>query len=294
MTNNDTMLDPSTMPAVFRAGDGLVMLASGLVAAGAVVAAAHGVGQVGEELSSPMLLALIAAGFVAGVQFPLLARLVLMVRRARADTCRLAAKLRAERAMFHDLQHQVANATQFAGSLLSLAASRVRDRDDAQAALEDAAARLAAMAAIHRRLHDPALADRRLGETLAALARDLLAVQGRQDIALSATVTEDLPTLGLGHISAIASIVVEAVTNAVKHAFVDREGGRLEISLHRGAGTLLLAIVDDGPGPRAEAPDPTSLGLAVMEAMAARLGGRFMLERAAGGGAAVRVVFPAP
>jgi two-component sensor histidine kinase len=294
MTDDDAIHHSSSLPAALHAGDGLIMLASGLVGAGAVVAAAFGAEPAETVPATPLLLALIAAGFIAGAQLPLLARLGYAARRARADARRLAAALRDEHVLFQDLQHRVANAMQFAASLLSLAASHVRGPEDAQAALEDAAARLAGMAVIHRRLHDPTLGEDRLAETLAALGRDLLAVRGRQDIALAVTVADAVPTLGLARVSAIASIVVEAVTNAVKHAFGAQEGGTLAITLGVATdGLLVLSIVDDGRGPPAEPPDPTSLGLAVMEAMAARLGGLFTLEAAPGGGAAVLVRFPA-
>lgn len=288
--------DSAATPTVFRTGDALIVLASGLGCAAAVAAATLGATGSADALPQapawPMLIAIGVLAFAAGAQLPLLARLSLRLRRERAEARRIAAARSADRALFHDLQHHVANAMQFASSLLSLAAARVRDRGDAEAALEDAAGRLAAMAVIHRRLHDPALGDGRLGETLATLARDLLAARGRQDIALSVSVADDVPALGLTRISAVASIVVEAVTNAVKHAFDGRHGGRLAIALRSEGCGLTLSIVDDGPGPPSEPPDPTSLGLAVMGAMAARLGGRFTLDAASGGGAAVRVTFP--
>jgi two-component sensor histidine kinase len=302
MTIDDATLDPATMPRAFRARDGLVMLGSGTLCAALVAAAVVGPPPLPPVPTRGMVIALIACAFAAGVQLPLLARLAFRLRCARADARRLAARVRSDRAMFHELQHRVANALQFVASLLSLAAakaatnaaSRGDDHDDAEAVLEDAAARLVAMAVIHRRLHDPTLADAPLGETLRTLVRDLLRVRGREAVSLEVAVAAGIPPLGLARVSALASIVVEAVTNAVKHAFRDRDTGRLVITLGHSDGQLLLTIADDGPGPSADPPDPTSLGLLVMQAMAERLDGTFSLVAGTEGGAEVRVRFAAP
>jgi two-component sensor histidine kinase len=90
--------------------------------------------------------------------------------------------------------------------------------------------------------------------------------------------------------------VAEAVTNAIKHAFADRQDGRIDIRFTTEAdGQRRLTLQDDGPG-FDTVPDPQgeSLGILVMSSMAQRLGGRLELDNAPSGGARVTVLLPAP
>ena len=84
------------------------------------------------------------------------------------------------------------------------------------------------------------------------------------------------------------------VENAVRHGIMPREdGGTLQIEARRVGERLLLRVVDDGPGPPAA---PTGgVGLDNTRARLKSLYGdnhRFTLQRADGGGCAVRVELP--
>ena len=63
----------------------------------------------------------------------------------------------------------------------------------------------------------------------------------------------------------VALAVSEAVTNAVMHAYRDREPGTVRIFASVGAGALVVVVSDDGPGmtPRTDSPG-IGLGLSLI------------------------------
>jgi PAS domain S-box-containing protein len=86
--------------------------------------------------------------------------------------------------------------------------------------------------------------------------------------------------------------VSEAVTNAIIHAFVGRERGRVGITAEAGEGCVLVRVLDDGRGmtPHPESPG-LGLGLTMMASMATRCDIR---EGPSGVGTEVRLAFDAP
>jgi two-component system, sensor histidine kinase PdtaS len=71
----------------------------------------------------------------------------------------------------------------------------------------------------------------------------------------------------------VALIVVEALTNSLKHAFPEGRSGRIDVRLKRRDDSVLVSIADDGVGlPAAEARQRTS-GLRLMEGLARQLRG---------------------
>ena len=92
------------------------------------------------------------------------------------------------------------------------------------------------------------------------------------------------------HLAMLA--VTEAATNAVVHAFVDREPGRVGLRCEAAQGELVFEVHDDGRGmqPRSDSPG-LGMGLPTMGKVAARMDVR---SGPGGAGTAVRMVFRAP
>ena len=84
-------------------------------------------------------------------------------------------------------------------------------------------------------------------------------------------------------------IVQEALTNVIRHSFATE----VEIGLQLMGGELHLRVDDDGRGFPQPLPDsPGGLGLKIMRYRAQMLGGDFVIETAALGGASIRCTFP--
>lgn len=244
--------------------------------------------------STATMIDIICLGLLASAQVLLVEALVAARRALVVERTHQEARLAAERAALTEVQHRNANALQFVASLLSLQAERVESADGADA-LADGAERLRIMAGLHRRLHDPAMTEDGFAALVGDVAKGLLVargyVVGQGGIELDVSMS-DLGRLGgPAGLNAAALIIAEAVTNAGKHGFVGRDTGRLRISIGRTGHAVVLAVEDDGLGLRPDLPDD-SLGLAVMQAMAGRLGGRFSLAASELGGAGVTVTIP--
>lgn len=241
------------------------------------------------------VVALALFALAAAAQIVLLEWLSGALRKLEAERTEVRRLREVELAMFHELQHRVANGMQMIASLLSLEAERVATPDDAAVALEDAVARLRLLAQVHRRLHDPSFGGDRLREALADLARRLLDAGGHE--AVGVEVEADSRDIGVADATSIAMLVAEAVTNAMKHAFAARGGGHVEIRLRGQAdGGFVLTVRDDGPGfaEGAMEGDSGSLGTQVMRSMAAKLGASLAFRNDPRGGAVVEAVAPGP
>ena len=90
-------------------------------------------------------------------------------------------------------------------------------------------------------------------------------------------------------------LVTEAITNAYKHAFNERDGGHIRVAVARESPqTLLLRVQDDGVGMDADANpgDGNGLGRSLIEAFVRQLRGELQVKSEQG--TTLEVRFPAP
>jgi len=171
--------------------------------------------------------------------------------------------------LFRELQHRVANNLQFVGALLHLQRKTPLSKD---AALAAAHLRLDVMGRIHRKLYDPANADRPIMEFLRDLCTDLIQSAGASNVTLKVT---DAPLkLSFEKLSPLALIVAEIVTNSLKHGFPDGRTGSISIDLKTEPAPLCtLVVADDGIGFSPDKPNggEEGLGRRVIESLAAQL-----------------------
>ena len=79
----------------------------------------------------------------------------------------------------------------------------------------------------------------------------------------------------------LGMITTELVTNAVKHAFPDKKGGTVRLSLRTVEKEAVLEVADNGEGfPEGfDSEKPHSIGHELVEALAEQVGGRFEADR---------------
>jgi two-component system sensor histidine kinase UhpB len=99
----------------------------------------------------------------------------------------------------------------------------------------------------------------------------------------------DLPTLSPEVELAIYRVAQESLTNVSRHA----EASRVQISLERGSGSVVLRVLDDGRGFNVNAPPSGHGGLRGMRERAVLVGGALAIKEGRAGGVEVRLEVPA-
>jgi PAS domain S-box-containing protein len=200
--------------------------------------------------------------------------------------------------LIREVDHRAKNALQLAVSLLGVQARHVDD-PDCRGALETAMGRLRRMGGVHALLTYRA-ADGPSGidfpDYLRRLCREveegLSDAPGRVQVEVDA---EEEAVWGPDVVVPLGLIAGEALTNALKHAFPEGQGGRVRVGLRaNGGGTMRLLVEDDGAGMPAER-RAGSLGLRLIEMFAQQIKGKAVMEgRSGGDGTMVVVIFPTP
>ncbi len=203
----------------------------------------------------------------------------------------LKASLAEKDALMREIHHRVKNNLQIISSLLSMQQRTLTD-PASRAALGDTRQRIAALALIYRTLyqsHDLRHADARI--FLTELVAQLVASETGRGHVVTSSVEADSLVVDPDKLAPLALWLVEAVTNAQKHAFVGR-GGDLKVRFSVQGETSVLEIQDDGPGV-SETFRP-GVGRTLMGAFARQLRGSVEFVPAAGGGMIARMTFATP
>jgi signal transduction histidine kinase len=199
------------------------------------------------------------------------------------ESPRIAEAVEAERARIaHDLHDSLGGLLTAAHLISSDLAKRLSSADRELAARTVA---YVAEAMQQVRAACESLVDTR--DPATALADIAATADGVGGVRCTAEIAPDAPLPHGADGRALALIVREAVTNAVRHA----RARSIAVAAAADEGRLVVSVVDDGDG----MPDgpSTGLGLASMTDRAARLGASLTFEPTPGGGTTVRLTRPA-
>lgn len=195
-------------------------------------------------------------------------------------------------ALMREIHHRVKNNLQIISSLLSMQQRAVAD-PAARAALGDTRQRITALALIYRTLYqsdDIREADSRA--FLTELVGQLVAGEAMRGPLVTSSVEADALVIDPDKLAPMALWLVEAVSNAQKHAFAGR-GGDLQVRFRVDGGASVLEVQDDGPG-MGETAAAAGVGRTLMSAFAKQLRGQAEMLAAPGGGSIARLTFPTP
>jgi two-component sensor histidine kinase len=160
-------------------------------------------------------------------------RLANLAREAKAEASK-------QELLFRELDHRVKNTLMMTAGLLRHQLGGIVD-PKARAAVESASARVAAMGRVHQIGSRAATGD--VAEVVRSVCTDLVGPDPRFKLKVEAD-----QVIATGHKAAVVALIVnELVTNAIKHAFRDREAGLIAVSLRRTDGdSIVLSVTDDG------------------------------------------------
>jgi two-component sensor histidine kinase len=183
--------------------------------------------------------------------------------------------------MLREGDHRIKNSLQLVASLMRLQA-RQEASAPASDALRAAAARISSVAGIHDALQateGTGLVN--LGQTLRKLCISLQAMAGDKDH-IEVVVDADEFAIPVALAQCVVLAVNELVSNALRHAFFERDKGTVSVSLRRTDTGMTICVADDGIGLPAQHSATQGYGTSLVRMMVRQLGGTLMMESKSG------------
>ncbi len=197
--------------------------------------------------------------------------------------------LAAQRMLAREADHRIKNSLQLVAALLRLQSGRAAD-PVTRAALEAATARVRAVAEAHRALQNSAdLRNVQLHHMLRDLAAAAAALHPGADIRV---VAPERLSLDAERAIPLALVLSELVTNALKHAYPEGQGGPVYLLAEANGDRLLAVVADDGCGLAEGSNSSGSLGDTVVRSLSRQIGAS--LSRTANGSRGLRVALDLP
>jgi two-component sensor histidine kinase len=198
---------------------------------------------------------------------------------------RLVAEQKAEQheRYTRELNHRVKNNLTMVDSLIGFQMRTKGAVDGAELRV-----RVRAIADVHDTLYRAADAHHMdLGALVTHLCKSAAVIPQEASIRLVSQIERDI-MVDADKATALALIVVEIITNAVKHAFVGKEGGTISVKLCRHEDEAELIVSDDGVGLPARLQRRS--GTRMIHGFVEQVSGR--LEQSSTSGTTYRIVFP--
>ncbi|WP_353229805.1 response regulator [Novosphingobium sp.] len=175
-----------------------------------------------------------------------LTALVMVDPERAGDRDALAEKIRAKDAMLFEIQHRVKNNLQMITSLIRIEARNYYKSDD-RITLDRLEGRINSIQIIYRLLSDFSQTDEiDLGIYLSEIASSVMHAHAVEGIRLDLKVDSYPVSVNVALPSGL--VANELLTNALKHAFVGREGGTITLHSLTDATGCRVTIADDGVG----------------------------------------------
>ena len=203
----------------------------------------------------------------------------------------LRSALTAKDAMAREVNHRVKNNLQMITSIVSLQASRLSD-PEARRLMTQTRLRVGALALVQRLIYEVDDSEQGVVNTDRLFSELCAEVQANfQSSKVLVSCHSNLGVISGDHAVSAALIVIEAVTNALRHGFPEDQAGTINVLLEPAGEDGLLTICDDGIG-SSDDDDPAGMGLELISALTSQLEGWLTLSQTQGGGRTVAVRFP--
>lgn len=213
-----------------------------------------------------------------------------MTERRRAED-HLRASLQEKEVLLKEIHHRVKNNMQIISTLLSLQLKYCKDQKPAQL-FQDCQNRIRSMALIHESLYSTEdLANIHFRQYLEKLSSRLLASYGANAQNLKITVTGNDVKLAINQAVPCGLIANELIVNSLKHAFLEKQEGEIQVSIAENDGQRVLEVRDNGAGLGSDfdLENPTTFGWVMVKNLAKQLGGEF--KATSNGGTSCKVLF---
>ena len=191
--------------------------------------------------------------------------------------------------LLQEIHHRVKNNLQIISSLLKLQLRNIND-PDTMTLFQDCHNRVHTMALIHEQLYrSEDFSDIDFQQYVLSLTKHLYYIYNDPDKKIKLDIEIEKAHLDLNAAIPCGLLITEIVSNSLKYAFVDREQGKIKISLTRMKETkaedkknrkYIFIIQDDGVGLPADMDNLSteSLGLKLVKALVRQLRGEIAVD----------------
>jgi two-component sensor histidine kinase len=202
----------------------------------------------------------------------------------RESQRQLQVSLHDKEVLLKEIHHRVKNNLQMVASLLALQSSQLTDLK-AQRLFQDSQDRVRSLALLHDTLYQAgSLGQFNFAAYMKAISTQLLTTYTTNTSAIRLSTQLDEVPLDLDAAIPCGLILNELLTNVLKHAFPNGQGGEVRLTLRAEADRVTLSVRDTGVGfPTAlDFRQTDSLGLQLVNLLTEQLGGTLTLERDSG------------
>ena len=207
-----------------------------------------------------------------------------ITERKRMDTL-LKKSLEEKELLLKEIHHRVKNNLQIISSLLNLQKNYVGS-DECRGVLDESQTRVHSMALIHEMLYQTDnLTEVHFSDYVRDLSNFLFRSYGVDPARVKLHVDSNA-ILNIDTAIPCGLIVSELLTNALKYAFVNREGGEISIETRQLDDLLELKVQDDGIGlpENLDVKNTQSLGMRLVNTLAKQLRGNIEMSKSPGTG----------
>jgi PAS domain S-box-containing protein len=222
-----------------------------------------------------------------------LVALVEVAERKGSVLDELQDQVREKDTQLRELQHRVKNNLQMITALIRVEAKGVSDRSLGEG-FDRLAGRVEALGLLYRALGDGALHDAvDLGVYLSEIASAVMRAHAVEGIRLDMQV--DTWPVSIDVAMPTGLVVNELMTNALKHAFVGRNGGVIQLQCTNLETGCRVVIADDGVGlpPGVTWPRPGKLSALIVRSLQQNAKAHIEIQSGPGEGSKVTIVFSA-
>ncbi|MFP4456653.1 MAG: PAS domain S-box protein [Clostridia bacterium] len=205
----------------------------------------------------------------------LFAQMIANVLNRKHQEDLLYSKIKEREILINEIHHRVKNNLQIISSFLYLQSQYSNDEKIKQI-LNTTNNRIKAMAILHEKIYRGDSLNRfSFKSYLEEINRQLFNHYLQNDKLKLDLKIEDID-ISLNRAIPIGLIVNELVTNAVQHAFVDKEDGKLTVEVYTEEDSIIIVIKDDGVGYDTDKNNrEESLGLVIVDSLIAQLDGTY-------------------
>ena len=198
-----------------------------------------------------------------------------MIETIKESEEKLKTSLREKEVLLKEIHHRVKNNMAIVSSLLQLQSQYVKD-EDLKRIFSESRNRIAAMALVHEKLYQSKdFIEINLKEYIQTLIDNLFSSYNINKESIRLVTDIDNIHLDIDRLIPCGLILNELITNSLKHAFQEREGGEIRIAFKTDVDKVVFSVSDNGRGlpEGVDFGNPQTLGLKLISSLARQLRG---------------------